>query len=323
MSTSVVLLILSGLATLHSPGLRLPTSSDLQLFTSSHPFERYDMEFKHKFGFERDMEPENEVNMPLRFVFGTVARDTGSYLDPGDRGVLALDPNFDMSSKEAQSWMFKFCNSLKKQSWYKYTRGDLQLSNCFIITFKEFMYRPCYNDLSKENHRPCCRESAFPFEPAIFNECLLAAVDELYETPSFLWLPGVAGPKFNIETKRVSAVVVEYEAGLHFSYNYEAMDEFYREVETWFQSILKEAPLGLRNGFFVSYLGQAVRHKKSYFCAILFFKCLTQFEIASHGFELQSSMTCSRACCTAPTLQSVWPWPPASWLFVSPPGAWA
>ena len=123
-------------------------------------------------------------------MFGALAQDTGSHLDPGDRGSLSLDPNFDMSSKEAQSWMFKFCNSLKKQPWYKYTHGDLQLSNCFIITFKEFMYRPCYNDLSKENHRPCCRESAFPFEPAVFNECLLAAVDELYETPSFLWLPG-------------------------------------------------------------------------------------------------------------------------------------
>ena len=188
---SVLVAILSSLVTFHAPGLRLPASGDLQLFSASHPFERYDMEFKQKFGFERDLEPENEVQMPLRFVFGTLPQDTGSYLDPGDRGTLALDPYFDMSSKEAQSWMFKFCNSLKKQPWYKYTHGDLQLSNCFIITFKEFMYRPCYNDLSKENHRPCCRESNFPFEPAVFNECLLAAVDELYETPSFLWLPGM------------------------------------------------------------------------------------------------------------------------------------
>ena len=67
---------------------------------------------------------------------------------------------------------------------------------------------------------------------------------------------GVAGPKFDIETKRVRAVVVEYEAGVQFSYNYTAMDGFYGQVENWFQDILKEAPLGLRNGFFVSYLGK-------------------------------------------------------------------
>ena len=47
-----------------------------------------------------------------------------------------MDPDFDMSSKEAQSWLYKFCMSIKKQPFYKYTHGDLQLSNCFIITFK-------------------------------------------------------------------------------------------------------------------------------------------------------------------------------------------
>ena len=47
-----------------------------------------------------------------------------------------MDPDFDMTSKEAQSWLYKFCMSIKKQPFYKYTHGDLQLSNCFIITFK-------------------------------------------------------------------------------------------------------------------------------------------------------------------------------------------
>ena len=82
-----------------------------------------------------------------------------------------------MSSRESQNWLYKFCKSLKKQSFYKFTHGDPQLSNCFIITFKEWMYRPCYNDLSKENHRPCCRESIFPFEETVFNQCLKLAVE--------------------------------------------------------------------------------------------------------------------------------------------------
>ena len=118
------------------------------------------------------------------------------------------------------------------------------------------MYRPCYNDLSKENHRPCCRDSVFPFEPNIFNECLLAAVDDLYETPSFLWLPGVAGPKFDIKTKKVSAVIVEYESSVQFSYHFEKMQEFYQDVEKWFTDSMADAPLSLQNGFFVSYLGK-------------------------------------------------------------------
>ena len=43
----------------------------------------------------------------------------------------------------------------------------------------------------------------------------------MYETPSFLWLPGVAGPKFDIETKEVKAVIIEYESNTPFSFSYE------------------------------------------------------------------------------------------------------
>lgn len=69
-------------------------------------------------------------------MFGTIAQDNGDYMNPGRRGEVLMDPDFDMSSKEAQSWLYKFCMSIKKQPFYKYTHGDLQLSNCFIITFK-------------------------------------------------------------------------------------------------------------------------------------------------------------------------------------------
>ena len=33
---------------------------------------------------------------------------------------------------------------------------------------------------------------------------LMIQVEDLYETPAFLWLPGVAGPKFNMTTRRVT-----------------------------------------------------------------------------------------------------------------------
>ena len=244
----------SAVVLFYFPGLELPENNELQLLTSDHPFEKYELEFKNKFGFEQSFQREHSINMPLRFVWGSVPQDNGNHLNPGDKGTLLLDPNFEISSKESQSWMYKFCNSLKKQRFYKFNHGDLQLSNCFIITFKEWMYRPCYNDLSKENHTPCCRDSVFPFEENVFKECLLLAIDDLYETPSFLWLPGVAGPKFDINTKTVSAAIIEYESTQPFTFNYKKMHEFYSEVETWFQEIIKDAPIQLKNGFFVSYL---------------------------------------------------------------------
>ena len=90
----------------------------------------------------------------------------------------------------------------------------------------------------------------FPFEENVFHECLLLAVrniikikklyicgnqvEDLYETPSFLWLPGVAGPKFDIETRKVSAAVIEYESSQAFNFNYQEIHNFYTEVKVWF-----------------------------------------------------------------------------------------
>ena len=62
------------------------------------------------------------------------------------------------------------------------------------------------------------------------NNCTAGQVEDLYETPSFLWLPGVAGPKFDIDTKRVSAAIVEYESSQPFTFNYTEVHHFYCKV---------------------------------------------------------------------------------------------
>ncbi len=49
------------------------------------------------------------MRMPLRFVWGVRAKDKGSHLDPGDKGELELDPDFDASTSDAQRWMLDFC----------------------------------------------------------------------------------------------------------------------------------------------------------------------------------------------------------------------
>jgi len=73
-------------------------------------------------------------------VWGVVEKDDGDYLDPGDRGEVEFDKRFDMSSADSQRWMLKFCQQLRKQSFYQSTVGPL-LSNCFIETFKDWMDR--------------------------------------------------------------------------------------------------------------------------------------------------------------------------------------
>jgi hypothetical protein len=47
------------------------------------------------------------------------------------------------------------------------------------------------------------------------------------------WRPGVAGPKFNLTTNRVEAVVVHFDSDVTFSFSHEKMHQFNKDVEEW------------------------------------------------------------------------------------------
>lgn len=121
-----------------------------QLFKASHIFEKYDLVYKRYFGFEKDEQQDLSYKMPLRFIWGIQPLDEGSYLDPGSRGKMVLDPEFDISSTDSQRWMLRFCQQVRKQPFYKPTQGPL-LSNCFMETFKQWMERRCKDELTGED----------------------------------------------------------------------------------------------------------------------------------------------------------------------------
>ena len=89
-----------------------------------------------------------------------------------------------------------------------------------------------------KDHGNCCQVTKFPYPEPIFNECLMEAIGDLYATPTDFWRPGVAGPKFNMSTNRVEAMVVEFDSNIKFSFSHNAMNEFYQQVETWFSKVI-------------------------------------------------------------------------------------
>ena len=116
--------------------------------------------------------------------------------------------------------------------------------------------------MERKNRTPCCEVSAFPYAEDVFNECIVLAVKDLYETPAQFFLPGVAGPRFSKlggtrghTTTRVEAVVVEYDSNVSYSLSHTEMDRFFRQVESWMEEQLATAPAGMSNGWFTSDLG--------------------------------------------------------------------
>ncbi|KAF6205920.1 hypothetical protein GE061_020096 [Apolygus lucorum] len=244
------------------PRFRLSDSTDLQLFASSHLFEQYDMVFKDRFHFERILKMEswleNQRRMPLRFVWGVVPEDNGDYMDPFRRGKLVLDNSFDLASKDSQTWLLSFCINLKMQPFFQPTFGPF-VANCFIEPFVAWMEQKCMDPIDHLTREPCCESAIFPYERNVFSLCLAKAAISLYNTPSNIIMPTVAGPKFLNKSKakvpKVKAFIVEYEANVTQTTSYKIMDDFYNEVEAWARKEFDKAPAGMRNGWFISDLG--------------------------------------------------------------------
>ncbi|XP_038210665.1 protein dispatched [Zerene cesonia] len=236
------------------PGLQLPDTKQFQLFQTSHPFEKYDLQYSDYFIFEKfSRDIGTGVKMPLRWIWGVKSIDNGNHMDPGSRGKLIFDDNFSISEPKSQVWLSKFCRNIKAQPFYQTTLGPL-LPNCFIESFKMYMSRRCFDVIDKMNRTPCCESSHFPYKKDVFDHCIIKAIESLYQTPSEIFLPGVAGPKFlrSANPPTVAALVVEFESVVPYSMSYKEMNEFFLQVENWTQYELQSAPPSMRGGWFIS-----------------------------------------------------------------------
>ncbi|CAG4977512.1 unnamed protein product [Colias eurytheme] len=246
--------ICSIIVVFYYPGLQLPDTKQFQLFQTSHPFEKYDLQYSDNFIFEKfSRDIGSGVKMPLRWIWGVKAIDNGNHMDPGSRGKLVFDENFSISEPQSQLWLSKFCRNIKAQPFYQPTLGPL-LPNCFIESFKMYMSRRCFDVIDKMNRTPCCESSRFPYKKDVFDHCIIKAIESLYQTPGEIFLPGVAGPKFlrSANPPTVAALVVEFESVVPYSMSYKEMNKFFLQVENWTQYELQSAPPSMKGGWFIS-----------------------------------------------------------------------
>lgn len=250
----------SAVVVLYWPKLELPDTPSFRLFTSDHPFEVYEAKYKDLFWFEKMYTSSDSFKMPIRFVWGVESIDNGNYLDPTSRGKLQLDPSFNVSAPESQVWLLEFCRNLKQQPFYQMSFG-LLVPNCFIENLISWMARKCKDNMSDIDRFPCCEASTFPYAQDIFDYCLPESISALYETPREFFIPGVAGPKFQIVERtntsivtNVKALVVECDSNQSFSHSFGEIDKFVTSVQSWFTKELETAPAGMKNAFFVSEL---------------------------------------------------------------------
>ncbi|XP_026097049.1 protein dispatched homolog 1-like [Carassius auratus] len=233
-----------------NPKMKLPSLelSEFQVFRSSHPFERYDAEYKKLFMFERVNHGE-DLHMPITIIWGVTPVDNGDPLSPKNKGKLTLDTTFNIASPASQIWILNFCQKLRNQS-FVFQSEEQDFTSCFMETFKQWMEN---QDCEEASVYPCCSQSIFPYRQDVFELCIKRAIMELDRSTIYHLDSKTPGPRFDINDT-IRAIVLEFRSTYHFTLAYEKMHQFYREVDAWIQKELTDAPEGLSYGWFVSNL---------------------------------------------------------------------
>ncbi|KAF7664328.1 hypothetical protein LDENG_00180430 [Lucifuga dentata] len=233
-----------------NPKMKLPSLelAEFQVFRSSHPFERYDAEYKKLFMFERVHHGE-DLHMPITIIWGVTPLDNGDPLNPKNKGKLILDSSFNIASPASQLWILNFCQKLRNQS-FVFQSEEQDFTSCFIETFKQWMEN---QDCEEASVYPCCSQSTFPYKQEVFELCIKRAIMELDRSTSYHLDSKTPGPRFDINDT-IRAIVLEFQSTYLFTLAYEKMCQFYSEVDAWISEELRYAPAGLSHGWFVSNL---------------------------------------------------------------------
>lgn len=233
-----------------SPKIKLPSLelSEFQVFRSTHPFERYDAEYKKLFMFERVHHGE-DLHMPITIIWGVIPIDSGDPMNPKNKGKLTLDTSFNIANPASQVWILNFCQKLRNQS-FVFQSNEQDFTSCFMETFKQWMEN---QDCDEARVYPCCSQSTFPYKQDVFELCIKRAIMELDRSTVYHLDSKTPGPRFDINDT-IRAIVLEFHSTYHFTLAYEKMHLFYHEVDSWIQEELKNAPAGLSYGWFVSNL---------------------------------------------------------------------
>uniref|UniRef100_UPI0037E79FAC protein dispatched homolog 1 n=1 Tax=Semicossyphus pulcher TaxID=241346 RepID=UPI0037E79FAC len=233
-----------------NPKMKLPSLelAEFQVFRSSHPFERYDAEYKKLFMFERVHHGE-DLHMPITIIWGVTPVDNGDPLNPKNKGKLVLDSSFNIASPASQLWILNFCQKLRNQS-FVHQSEEQDFTSCFIETFKQWMEN---QDCEEASVYPCCSQSTFPYKQDVFELCIKRAIMELDRSTNYHLDSKTPGPRFDINDT-IRAIVLEFQSTYLFTLAYEKMFQFYCEVDAWIAEELRYAPAGLSHGWFISNL---------------------------------------------------------------------
>ena len=246
----LVLLFLLGVGGLvvifYKPGLKLPTSSEFQVFPDWHPMEVWDKGLKLEFQSQLDKERKEKGSIDPMYSWGLRNKDNGDWLDPNNSGILEFDKNFSPLKPESQVALLNFCHAAKNQTFTKPTAYK-----CFFDEVLEIGNEICSHPLIKFNRfASCCDNFVFPFSEDLINDCILPAIVLGEQNTSKQYMYRLANsldaPVFN-KSNKIVAMMMRTSSKFDYDANFENMDKAYRTIHKFYEGQKALMPDGMKS----------------------------------------------------------------------------
>ena len=172
------------------------------------------------------------------FIFGTQPADTGDQNNPESWSQLVLDPSFDPSSQDAQTFLLNFCDNLFGQAFADQVTDDFE---CSMNKFHAWLGEQAARTEDQQSViylEHCGNASGIPMDPNNFHACMTAwaqAETELY----VLSKGGI-----------VTILMVPFTARVRWDSPFDELDTEWNLIEEWIDEVNADAPQGVSKGYF-------------------------------------------------------------------------
>ncbi|XP_072041347.1 uncharacterized protein [Amphiura filiformis] len=230
----------------------MSSQTDYPMFTPDHPMEKYEQIYKKTYNFEQE---DIKVKLlPYVVVFGAIPNEHRSMWDPDSMSAdtVTLDDTFDVSDPKSQQWLMEFCRDILKQPFVN-NQYDV---HCFIDVVKSHMQKPCSANPVRMVSDTCCNRMDFPYPKEDFKICVPIVCGIFMDCGGLITAtfnkPTPYGPLYSGDNNTISAIAIVATSIYKDNTEYSPMEEFWTTANSWTSNQIKDAPAGMRHGWFIT-----------------------------------------------------------------------
>ena len=204
--------------TFFTPGMKPPSTSEFQMFSSDSTLEKFGLEYKQKFAFGAG----GAFNLPIFIVIGAKPSDNGNKFDPDDTGSLEYySKTLDIASN--QLWLQRFCENLKQASFYE--RSSICEN---ILKMFQSIQGSCL-----PGQTLCCKK-IIPLPANEFQSCFQQALN------SFPKSTDIYGPLFD-HNSNLKTFTIDLQSKFYWTMDFDYNKDLFNEAENWFDNQFSNA----------------------------------------------------------------------------------